>query len=40
LARKLNVQTPIVDEVYETLYANKNVREAVQDLMSRDLKEE
>jgi glycerol-3-phosphate dehydrogenase (NAD(P)+) len=40
LARKLNVQTPIVDEVYAALYANKDVREAVQDLMNRDLKEE
>ena len=40
LARKLNVQTPIVDEVYAALYANKNVREGVQDLMNRALKEE
>jgi glycerol-3-phosphate dehydrogenase (NAD(P)+) len=40
LARKLKVQTPIVDEVYAILYGKKNVREAVQDLMNRDLKEE
>ncbi len=40
LARKLKVQTPIIDEVYSTLYANKDIREAVQALMNRDLKEE
>lgn len=40
LARKLNIETPIVDEAHAILYAKKNIREAVQDLMSRDLKEE
>jgi glycerol-3-phosphate dehydrogenase (NAD(P)+) len=40
LARKLNVETPITDEVYAMLYQGKNVREAVHDLMTRDLKPE
>jgi len=40
LARKLNVETPIIDEVYAMLYQNKNVRQAVQDLMGRDMKPE
>ena len=40
LARKLKVETPIIDEVHAMLYENKNVRQAVHDLMSRDLKPE
>ena len=40
LARKLRIQTPIIDEVFATLYEQKDIRKAVQDLMSRDLKEE
>lgn len=40
LAKTLKVQTPIMDEVYAMLYEQKDVRKAVQDLMSRDLKQE
>lgn len=40
LARKLDVVTPIIDEVHEMLYAGKNPREAVRDLMTRELKAE
>jgi glycerol-3-phosphate dehydrogenase (NAD(P)+) len=40
LARKHNVSTPVVNEVYAMLYEGKNARQAVADLMSRDLKPE
>jgi glycerol-3-phosphate dehydrogenase (NAD(P)+) len=40
LARKHNVTTPIIDEVHAMLYQDKNVAQAVRDLMSRDLKAE
>jgi glycerol-3-phosphate dehydrogenase (NAD(P)+) len=40
LARKHNVSTPLIDEVYAMLYEDKNVAEAVRALMSRDLKAE
>jgi glycerol-3-phosphate dehydrogenase (NAD(P)+) len=40
LARNLNIETPIIDEVYAMLYEQKNVRQAVHDLMSRDVKQE
>jgi glycerol-3-phosphate dehydrogenase (NAD(P)+) len=40
LARKLGIATPIIDEVYATLYQQKDIRQAVQDLMSRDMKQE
>ncbi|HWW01237.1 MAG TPA: NAD(P)H-dependent glycerol-3-phosphate dehydrogenase [Candidatus Acidoferrum sp.] len=40
LARKHNVSTPVIDEVYAMLYQGKNVGKAVRDLMSRDLKPE
>ena len=40
LARQLKIETPIIEEVYAMLYEQKNVREAVHDLMSRDMKEE
>ena len=40
LARKLGVQTPVMDEVHAMLYEGKNVREAVHALMSRGLKPE
>ncbi|HEY3857594.1 MAG TPA: NAD(P)H-dependent glycerol-3-phosphate dehydrogenase [Verrucomicrobiae bacterium] len=40
LARKLDIQTPIIDEVHAMLYQNKPVRKAVQDLMGRDVKQE
>jgi glycerol-3-phosphate dehydrogenase (NAD(P)+) len=40
LARKHGIVTPVVDEVYAMLYENKDVRQAVRDLMTRDLKSE
>jgi glycerol-3-phosphate dehydrogenase (NAD(P)+) len=40
LARKHDVTTPIIDEVYAMLFKDKDVRTSVTDLMSRDLKAE
>jgi glycerol-3-phosphate dehydrogenase (NAD(P)+) len=40
LARKLKIETPIMDEVYAMLYEQKDIRQAVHDLMSRDMKRE
>ena len=40
LAKKLKIETPIIDEVYAMLYEGKPIRQAVQDLMSRDTKPE
>jgi glycerol-3-phosphate dehydrogenase (NAD(P)+) len=40
LARNHKVVTPLIDEVYRMLYESKDVRQAVRDLMSRDLKAE
>jgi glycerol-3-phosphate dehydrogenase (NAD(P)+) len=40
LARKVNVETPIIDEVHEMLYRGKDIRKAVHDLMTRELKSE
>lgn len=40
LAKKLNVDMPIVNEAYAVLYMNKNPRTAVLDLMMRGKKEE
>lgn len=40
LARKHNVDTPVIDEVYAMLHKGKNVAQAVRDLMSRDPKPE
>jgi glycerol-3-phosphate dehydrogenase (NAD(P)+) len=40
LACRLGIQTPIVREVFAMLYEGKNAREAVQSLMSRDIKQE
>lgn len=40
LAKKLNVDMPIVNEAYAVLYENKNPRTAVLDLMLRGKKEE
>lgn len=36
LARKLNVRTPLIDQVYAVLYENKPTRLALQELLSRD----
>ncbi|MEY2427546.1 MAG: glycerol-3-phosphate dehydrogenase [Verrucomicrobiota bacterium] len=40
LARKHAVITPVIDETHAMLYKNKDIRQAVRDLMSRDLKAE
>jgi len=40
LAGRLGIQTPIVREVFAMLYEQKNVLQAVQSLMSRDMKPE
>ncbi len=40
LAHKLNVETPIIDEVHAMLYEGKNVKQALGDLLSRDAKAE
>lgn len=38
LARKVRVETPIIDEVYHVLYQQKSVREAVRSLTEREAK--
>ena len=40
LARRAGVDTPIIDEVYASLYEDKDPRQAVRDLMLRDAKPE
>ena len=40
LAKKFNVEMPIVEAVYDVLYNNLNPKEAVTMLMTRELKEE
>ncbi len=40
LARKLNISTPIIDEVHAMLYEGKNGLEALRDLTGRDSKAE
>ena len=40
LARKLNLVTPIIDEVYAVLYEGKNVAQALCDLTSRESRAE
>jgi glycerol-3-phosphate dehydrogenase (NAD(P)+) len=40
LARKLGIESPIIDEVHAMLYEGKEVRQAVQDLMGREPKPE
>lgn len=40
VGRKLKVDMPITEQVYQVLYANKNAEMAVRDLMTRGLKEE
>ena len=39
-ARRLNIVTPIIDEVYQVLYKGKNVAKALQDLTNRESKAE
>lgn len=40
LARRLGVEMPIIEQVYLVLYQDKSPRQAVLDLMTRDLKAE
>jgi glycerol-3-phosphate dehydrogenase (NAD(P)+) len=40
LAKKYDVEMPIVDEVYRLLYEGKDPKKAAKDLMNRELKEE
>lgn len=40
LARKLGVETPIMDEVFAMLYEDKNVAHALRDLITRESKAE
>jgi len=40
LARKLGVEMPITDQIFKVLYEHKAPRQAVVDLMSRELKAE
>ncbi len=40
LARKRGVVTPVIDETYAMLYEGKDIRQAVRDLMARELKAE
>lgn len=40
LARRAGVSTPIIDEVYASLYQGKDPRQALRDLMQRDAKPE
>ncbi len=40
LSRKIGVDMPILEQVYQVLYADKPCAEAVRDLLSRDQKEE
>ncbi len=40
LAQKLGVDAPIIEQIYQILYRNKDPRQAVTDLMMRDLKAE
>ncbi len=40
LAKKMNVEMPITEECYHVLFENKSVKQAVSDLMNRELKAE
>jgi len=40
LARRLGVEMPIVEKAYQILHEDKPARQAVMELMSRDLKAE
>jgi glycerol-3-phosphate dehydrogenase (NAD(P)+) len=40
LARKLGVETPIIDEVYAALHEGKSIKRALFDLLTRDIKSE
>jgi glycerol-3-phosphate dehydrogenase (NAD(P)+) len=40
LSQKYNVSMPITEQAYKILFENKNAKDAVRDLMRRDLKPE
>jgi glycerol-3-phosphate dehydrogenase (NAD(P)+) len=40
LGKRLGIEMPITDEVYRVIYEGRNPREAVRDLMTRQLKGE
>ncbi len=40
LCQKVGIELPIIDEVYQVLFKDKNPRQAVMDLLSRDAHEE
>ena len=40
MAKKLNIDTPIIDAVYDIIYLKKDVRGTIQNLMKRSLKDE
>jgi glycerol-3-phosphate dehydrogenase (NAD(P)+) len=40
LARRYRIDMPIVDEVYQLLYEGKDPKQALKDLMTRELKGE
>jgi glycerol-3-phosphate dehydrogenase (NAD(P)+) len=40
LAKKVGVEMPILEQVYQVLYHDKPCNDAVQDLLARSLKEE
>ena len=39
-ARKLNIDTPIIDQVYAVLHQGKHPAQAMQELLERDQKPE
>ena len=39
-ARKLNIDTPIIDQVYALLYEGKKATQALEELLGRDQKAE
>jgi len=40
LSRKLNVAMPITEELYKIIYEGKNIQASLQDIISREYKEE
>jgi glycerol-3-phosphate dehydrogenase (NAD(P)+) len=40
LAKKMGVDMPIINQVYEILYEEKDPMDAVKELMTRELKQE
>ena len=40
IARNLNIDTPIIDSIYNVLYNRRNPKDVIRDLMSRGLKQE